>query len=116
MSDHYQRLRRTAETFMICQFGKYIIVHLICAHLCESRVLDGIYKIAGIANLYFMLMTNYQLNHLSASDAFMYHKCLHLLEKRQLSQEMAQRCENHQIHKADFREKTLQSFGLPPLC
>ena len=47
---------------MICQFGKYIIVHLICARLCESRVLDGIYKIAGIANLYFMLMTNYQLN------------------------------------------------------
>ena len=30
MSDRYQRLRRTAETFMICQFGKYIIITSLC--------------------------------------------------------------------------------------
>ena len=30
---------------MICQFGKYIIVNLLCARLCESRVLNDTCKI-----------------------------------------------------------------------
>ena len=35
----------------------------------------------------------------------MHYKWFHLLEKQQLSQEMVQRCENHQIRRADFVEK-----------
>ena len=55
MSDRYERLRRTAETFVICQFSEYIIINLIHIHLCKSRVLNGICKI--IANLDFIVLT-----------------------------------------------------------
>ena len=49
-----------------------------------------------------------------ANDAFRRHKRFHLLEKAQFSQEKVQRCENHQIRRADFGEK-IHTFSARPL-
>ena len=49
-----------------------------------------------------------------ANDAFKRHKQFHLLEKAQFSQEKVQRCENHQIRRADFGEKNPHFFGTSP--
>ena len=55
------------------------------------------------------------LKHLSGNDAFMRHKRfhLHVLEKRQLSQKMVQRCENHQICRVDFWGKSPRFLSRP---
>ena len=45
------------------------------------------------------------INPLMANDAFRCHKRFHFLKKGQLSHEMVQMRENHQIRRADFGEK-----------
>ena len=55
------------------------------------------------------------VNPLMANDAFKRHKRFHILEKAQFSQKKVQRCENHQICRADFGEKNPNFFGAPPV-
>ena len=60
-----------------------------------------------------LLQFSTQINPLMANDAFKRHKRFHLLEKAQFSQEKVQRCENHQICRADWG-KNPNFFGAPP--
>ena len=92
------------------------IFRILSPFMQSSKSMAGIESLAlsiGRRSVSWSSKRSHNLNHLSAIYMFLRYKQFHLLEKRQLSQKIVQKCEYHQIRRADWG-KNPWFFGTPP--